>query len=94
MFTFCVWGALHWVFIVHGPFIAATGLSLVAASRGYSLVVVCRLLTGVASLVAEHRLPGVKASVVVGYRFSCLKACGIFPDQGSNPCPVPWPAGP
>ena len=31
-------------------------LSLVAASRGYSLVAVCRLLTEVASLVKEHEL--------------------------------------
>jgi len=31
-------------------------LSLLAASRGYSLVVVSGLLTAVASLVAEHRL--------------------------------------
>ena len=32
------------------------GLSLVAESRGYSLVVVCRLLIAVASLVLEHGL--------------------------------------
>ena len=43
-------------------FLAMLGLhcymsfSLVAASRGYSLAVVCRLLTAVASLVAEHGL--------------------------------------
>ena len=35
-------------------FFAAHGLSLVAASGGYSLVVMCKLLTAVASLVAEH----------------------------------------
>ena len=23
---------------------------------------------------------------------SCLEACGIFPDQGSNPCPLNWQA--
>ena len=33
-----------------------TDFSPVAASRGYSLVVVCRLLIAVHSLVAEHRL--------------------------------------
>ena len=32
------------------------GFFLVAASRGYSLVAVHRLLIAVASLVAEHRL--------------------------------------
>ena len=44
----CLW--LYWVFI------AVRGLSLVVASRGYSLVAVCELLTVVASLVAEHSL--------------------------------------
>ena len=33
-----------------------SGFSLVVASRGYSLFVVLRLLIGMASLVAEHRL--------------------------------------
>ena len=33
-------------------------------------------------------------SVVVAHRFSCSAACGIFPDQGSNPCPLHWPADP
>ena len=43
-------------------FLAALGLrccmgfSIVAASRGYSLVAMCRLLIAVASLVAEHGL--------------------------------------
>ena len=41
---------LHWVFI------AACGLSLVVKSGDYSLVVVCRLFTVVASLFVEHRL--------------------------------------
>ena len=40
---------------VLGP-LAALGLSLVAESRGYSLVVVHGLLIAVASLVMEHRL--------------------------------------
>ena len=37
-----------------------------------------------ASLVAEHRLEGAWASVVVVLGLSCSKACGIFPDPGSN----------
>ena len=24
--------------------------------------------------------------------FSCSETCGIFPDQGSNPCPLHWQA--
>ena len=31
-------------------------------------------------------------SVVVAHRPSCSAACGIFPDQGSNPCPLHWQA--
>ena len=40
----------------HQVFIALHGLSLVVASRGYSLVVVHGLLIAEASFVAEHRL--------------------------------------
>ena len=31
-----------------------------------------------------------RASVVVAHGLSCSKACGIFPDQGPNPCPLHW----
>ena len=31
---------------------------------------------------------GARASVVVAHRLSCSAACRIFPDQGSNPCPL------
>ena len=37
-------------------FVAVCAVSLVAASRGYCLVVVHRLLIAVSSLVAEHGL--------------------------------------
>ena len=50
---------LCWVFV------AGCRLSLVAVSRGYSLVGKHRLLTAVASLVAEHGLEGSQASVTV-----------------------------
>ena len=33
-------------------------------------------------------------SVVVAHGPSCSPACGIFPDQGSNPCPLHWQADP
>ena len=32
-------------------------------------------------------------SVIVAHGPSCSVACGIFPDQGSNPCPLHWQAG-
>ena len=31
-------------------------------------------------------------SVIVAHGPSCFAACGIFPDQGSNPCPLHWQA--
>ena len=31
-------------------------------------------------------------SVVVAHGPSCSAACRIFPDQGSNPCPLHWQA--
>ena len=31
-------------------------------------------------------------SVVVAHELSCSAACGIFLDQGSNPCPLHWQA--
>ena len=41
--------------------------------------------------VAEHRLQTRKLSSR-GSGLSCPAACGIFPDQGSNPCPLHWQA--
>ena len=80
------------------------GFALVGASRGYSLVVVPGLLTAVASLDERHSLyiawasvvgvPGLQStdSVVVVHGLSCSTACGIFPDQESNLCPLGWQA--
>ena len=68
---------LHWIFI---------------DVQGLSPVVVLRLLTVVASLVAELRLWNA-GSTVVAPSLSCSKACGIFPDQESNLCPLCWQAG-
>ena len=31
-------------------------------------------------------------SAIVAHGPSCSVACGIFPDQGSNPCPLHWQA--
>lgn len=62
----------------------SVGVSLVVASRGCSLVSVCRLLFVVASLFARHRL---KASEVVAHGLSWPLTCGLFLDQGFNWCP-------
>ena len=58
-------------------------------SGGYCLVVMWGLLIGVISLVVEHRLHGT-GLVVVAHGLSCSWACGIFLDQGSNPCLLHW----
>ena len=46
-------------------------------------------LTG--SIVVAHGLQS-SGSVVVAHGVSCSAACGIFLDQGSNPCPQRWQA--
>ena len=49
------------------------GFSLVAMSRGYSLLAVLGFLIAVVSLVAEHKLWRVQASVVVSHRLSSCR---------------------
>ena len=80
------------------------GLFSSSGDRGPLFVEVPGCPTAVASLVTEHRLQGTRASVVVARGFqstgsivvtqglSCFAACGIFLDQGSNPCLLHWQA--
>ena len=67
--------------------------------RGLLFIAVRGLLIAVASLVVECRLQarGLQqlwhmGSVVVVHGLNCSVACRIFPDQGSNPCPLHWQA--
>ena len=53
----------------------------------------CRPLVAVVSRVAEGRVWGAQASVVVVHELSCSVACGVFPDQGLNPCLLHWQEG-
>ena len=75
---------------------AVRGPSPSAASEGYSLVAVPGLLIGVVSLVERGLyVCGLQwlqhsSSVVVAHGLSCCTPCGIFPDQGSNLCPLHW----
>ena len=59
--------------------------------RGPLFIAVRGPLTIAASLVAEHRLRRA-GSVIVAHGLSSSAACGIFPDQGSNLCPLHWQA--
>jgi len=64
---------------------------------GATLVAVCGLLIAVASLVFRAEALGIwlsvavaprlqnTGSIIVAHGLSCSLACGIFPDQGSNP---------
>ena len=67
------------------------GLSLVAASGGHSSSRCVRLSL---SRPLFLRSTGSRraGSVVVAHGPSCSAACGIFPDQGSNPCSLHWQA--
>ena len=76
---------LCWVFIsVRGP-------SPVVASGGHSS-------SRCAGLSPSRPLPlrstGCRraGSAIVAHGPSCSAACGILPDQGSNPCPLHWQA--
>ena len=76
---------LCWVFV------SVRGLSLVAASGGHSSSR-CAGLSLSRPLLSQSTGSRRAGSVVVAYGPSCSAACGIFPDQGSNPCPLHWQA--
>ena len=67
------------------------GLSLVAASRGHSSSR-CAGLSLSRPLPLQSTGSRRAGSVIVAHGPSCSAACGIFPDQGSNPCPLHWQA--
>ena len=76
---------LCWVFI------SVWGLSLVAASGGHSSSR-CTGLSLSWPLLLRSTGSRRAGSVVVAHGPSRSTACGIFPDQGSNPCPLHWQA--
>ena len=67
------------------------GLSLVAASGGHSSSRCAGLSLSQPLLLrsTDSRRAG---SAIVAHGPSRSAACGIFPDQGSNPCPLHWQA--
>ena len=72
-------------------FVSVWGLSLVAASGGHSSSR-CAGLSLSRPLLLRCTGSRRAGSVVVAHGPSCSTACGIFPDQGSNPCPLHWQA--
>ena len=81
IYLFYLW--LCWVFV------SVRGLSLVVASRGHSSSR-CVGLSPSQPLLLRSTGSRRAGSVIVAHRPSCSAACGIFPDQGSNPCPLHW----
>ena len=89
-FSFCfffklinLW--LCWVFV------SVRGLSLVAASGGHSSSR-CAGLSLSWPLLLRSTGSSHAGSAIVAHGPSRSTACGIFPDQGSNPCPLHWQA--
>ena len=84
-FFFNFW--LCWVFV------SVRWLSLVAASGGQSSSR-CAGLSLSRPLLLRSTGSRCAGSVVVAHGLSCSAACGILPDQGSNPCRLHWQADP
>ena len=74
---------LCWVFV------SVLGPSLVAASGGHSSSR-CAGLSPSRPLLLRSTGSRCAGSVGVAHGPSCSAARGIFPDQGSNPCPLHW----
>ena len=83
LFIYYFW--LSWVFV------SVRGLSLVVASGGHSSSR-CVGLSLSRPLLLRNTGSRRAGSVGVAHGSSCSAACGIFPDQGSNPCPLHWQA--
>ena len=82
---FCFFIYLLIYFWLCWVFISVRGLSLVAASGGHSSSQ-CAGLSLSWPLLLRSTGSRRTGSVVVAHGPSCSAACGIFPDQGSNPC--------
>ena len=76
---------LCWVFV------SLQGLSLVVASGDHSSSR-CAGLSPSRPLLLRSTHSRRAGSVIVAHGPSCSMACGILPDQGSNPCPLHWQA--
>ena len=85
LFILFIYFWLCWVFV------SVQGLSLVVASGGHSSLR-CAGLSLSRPLLLRSTGSRRAGLVVVSHGPSCSAACGIFPDQGSNPCPLHWQA--
>ena len=81
----CMYVWLCWVFV------SVRGLSPAVASGGHSSSR-CAGLSLSRPLLLRSTGSRRAGSAAVAHGPSCSAACGIFPDQGSNPCPLHWQA--
>ena len=84
-FFFNLFFWLWWVLV------SVRGLSPVVASGGHSSSQ-CAGLSPWQPLSLRSTGSRRAGSAVVAHSLSCSVARGIFPDQGSNPCPLHWQA--
>ena len=91
LFYFYFFNLFIYLFLLCWVFVSVRGLSLVAASGSHSSSRCAGLSLSRPLLLwsTGSRRAGL---VVVAHGPSCSTACGIFPDQGSNPYPLHWQA--
>ena len=77
-----------YLFLLHRVFLAMRTCSLVSASKGY-FVVQCMCFS-LQWLLLWNMCSKQMDFSICGHRLSCSMACGILPDQGSNPCTLHW----
>ena len=82
--SFILSSSLQWVFIT------TLGLSLVVMSGSYSPFRCPSFSVHWLLLLQSTGSRHTTFSSCVAQRLLLPKACGIFPGQGSNPCPVHW----
>ena len=93
-FFFNFWVYLFCLFIylwLCWVFVSVQGLSLAVASVGHSSSR-CTGLSLSRALLLRSTGSRRAGSVIVAHGPSCSAACGILPDQGSNPCRLHWQA--
>ena len=91
-FVFCFFNFIYLFYLwLCWVFVSVRGLSLVVASRDHSSSR-CTGLSLSRPLLLRSTGSRRTGSVIVTHGPSCSTACGIFPDQGSNSCPLHWQA--
>ena len=90
-FFFNFWVYLFIYLWLCGVFVSVRGLSVAGASGGHSASR-CAGLSLSRPLLLRSTGSRRAGSVVVAHGPSCYAACGIFPDQGSNPFSLHWQA--